>query len=333
MLIFAAVLILVLWFCQIVYLEKIYKFIKEREVENTLSHISDIFEKSDDNIMEGLEKIASDAEICIRVVDEDGKTLYSVENSFGCTIHSLTTQDMQLYYNRTADNGGKLVFTSDEETKKRKNNDNMDRIPPPQDKVSKEAADVSEAADGEMTTIMPAPDNNKRPIEDNLIKDMQGGRESMVCASIMQINDASCLVLVDARLTPVDATVNTLRIELSLISVIMVLLALILAYLVSRAIASPIIKVNDAAKQLAKGNYDVVFDGRDYTEINELSDTLNYTSKELAKTEGVLTGISSGAALYAAVQLAKRPENKGKNIVALLPDSGDRYYSTPLLQD
>lgn len=285
MLIFAAVLILVLWFCQIVYLEKIYKFIKEREVENTLSHISDIFEKSDDNIMEGLEKIASDAEICIRVVDEDGKTLYSVENSFGCTIHSLTTQDMQLYYNRTADNGGKLVFTSDEETKKRKNNDNMDRIPPPQDKVSKEAADVSEAADGEMTTIMPAPDNNKRPIEDNLIKDMQGGRESMVCASIMQINDTLCLVLVDARLTPVDATVNTLRIELSLISVIMVLLALILAYLVSRAIASPIIKVNDAAKQLAKGNYDVVFDGRDYTEINELSDTLNYTSKELAKTE------------------------------------------------
>lgn len=68
-----------------------------------------------------------------------------------------------------------------------------------------------------------------------------------------------------------------------------------------------------------------------YDEIFTVSNEAAFEiGKEIAKTEGVLVGISSGAALYAALELAKRPEYQGKTIVALLPDSGDRYYSTPL---
>ena len=63
------------------------------------------------------------------------------------------------------------------------------------------------------------------------------------------------------------------------------------------------------------------------------SDDAFATGRLLAKKEGILTGITSGAALWAAIQLARRPENKGKSIVALLPDSGDRYYSTPLFTE
>ena len=76
---------------------------------------------------------------------------------------------------------------------------------------------------------------------------------------------------------------------------------------------------------LNTGIYDSVFP------VNN-DDAFEY-ARLLAKKEGISVGISSGAALYAAIQLAKKPENKGKTIVALLPDSGDRYYSTVLFQD
>ena len=77
-----------------------------------------------------------------------------------------------------------------------------------------------------------------------------------------------------------------------------------------------------------------VLDTKVYDEIIPVeNDDAFATGKEIGKSEGVLVGISSGAAVWAAIQLAKRPENAGKNIVVLLPDTGDRYLSTPLFAD
>ena len=71
-----------------------------------------------------------------------------------------------------------------------------------------------------------------------------------------------------------------------------------------------------------------------YDEVITVSDSDAFaTGKLIGRSEGVLVGISSGAAVYAAVTLARRPENKGKNIVVLLPDTGDRYLSTALFAD
>ena len=77
-----------------------------------------------------------------------------------------------------------------------------------------------------------------------------------------------------------------------------------------------------------------VLDTKVYDEIIPVeNDDAFATGKEIGKAEGVLVGISSGAAVWAAIQLAKRPENKGKTIVVLLPDTGDRYLSTPLFAE
>ena len=77
-----------------------------------------------------------------------------------------------------------------------------------------------------------------------------------------------------------------------------------------------------------------VLDTKVYDEIIPVeNDDAFATGKLIGKKEGVLVGISSGAAVWAAIQLAKRPENKGKTIVSLLPDTGDRYLSTPLFAD
>ena len=101
---------------------------------------------------------------------------------------------------------------------------------------------------------------------------------------------------------------------------------------------SPVLKEGKAGPHRLQGigaNFvPAVLDTELYDEIFEAeAEDAFAAAKLLAKKEGISVGISSGAALHGAITLAKRPENKGKTIVALLPDSGDRYYSTPLFQD
>ena len=85
---------------------------------------------------------------------------------------------------------------------------------------------------------------------------------------------------------------------------------------------------------IGAGFVPAVLNTKVYDEIIPVADNDAFeTGKKIGHKEGVLVGISSGAAVFAAIELAKRPENEGKNIVVLLPDTGDRYLSTPLFAD
>ena len=110
-------------------------------------------------------------------------------------------------------------------------------------------------------------------------------RLSAVYVGIQSQGGSQYLIVQSTELSPLSAMMNTLQDQTLWSGLILSLLALLMAYVMSRLITNPFIKMNDAAKQLALGKYEVNFSGSGYREINELADTLNYASNELAKTD------------------------------------------------
>jgi len=95
------------------------------------------------------------------------------------------------------------------------------------------------------------------------------------------------LILLNTSISPVVSTVQTLKVQLLWITVIMIVLAVIMALLLAKNLSSPIVKINKSAKVLAQGKYDVDFEASGYREIAELANTLNYAAKELSKVESL----------------------------------------------
>ena len=123
------------------------------------------------------------------------------------------------------------------------------------------------------------------------VDDSFGGRDDTesIIYTLITNNAAGdrILIILNSVITPVSATVDTLNRMLIIISAVLLILALIFAAVISRRISRPIIRINESAKQLAKGNYDVSFSGRGYREISELAGTLNYAAEELGKVENL----------------------------------------------
>lgn len=310
----AGVILAALWICQTVYLDQFYKYIKEQDLEKSVTELEQALKEEDPS--DSVKDIARNSELSIKIVDSQGEELYSEQFEQVSAIQSLTKEQLQMYYEEVKKNGGQLEFSSNEELRKERERENV-KNPEGLEKPD-EAPEKPEGAPGNVEQLREFDDNDRffipgaesnvlkpvtdmgieaellippigmdRPIEEHLIRYIRGGQESMVCAKIMDVQGEECLALVTVKLTPIDATVQTLRVQLVYISVIIIILSLMLAFLISRSVSKSIIKVNESAKELAKGNFDVTFEGRDYREIEQLSDTLNYAATELAKAENL----------------------------------------------
>ncbi len=142
--------------------------------------------------------------------------------------------------------------------------------------------------------ISPSPNFPKMDVYDaqlpkkEVLKKISNQKVSLMCCTFVNLDDnTQCLLIIDNNLVPLDSAVAILKLQLTYISIIVVVIASVVAILLARNISKPITKLNNAAKKMANGQYDVKFEGSGYLEINELNENLNNTVLELQKTENL----------------------------------------------
>ncbi len=270
---FVAFILIVLWVFQVALLIPFYKNIKNRELEKTADTISDAL-----SAMEGVSSesmtdfngtlwdVAERYSVCVtiwRVEDEHARFFSVADVSDDCLIHKVTAPKRFIeMYQMAKSNGGRFSC---------------------QVKMHREGM-IWMDGDGQIL----GPEGWDSEEDTNpLPNDSQADEDT--CALHMRLmrggDGAEYIILLDSELTPVNATVTTLKAQFSWIAAILLLAALLLAYLMSRRVSRPLIRMNEAAQTLAKGEYDVHFAGQGYRETRELAQTLNYAAEELSKID------------------------------------------------
>lgn len=284
---FTAVLIGILWFLQVVYLDTFYRQIKEQELKKAATYVQENMES--DKVQDVIDRMAKEYDVSILITDTKGEPLYKTDEGGSQIAFWLSSSQFRYYYEKAQNSGGELdiVFET--------GNQNEDRMPPEQmipsqtieEQMLEGQMSEGQTLEEQMSEIQDpeggkfGEEINRNPFygnERNQIKRMMGIR-------LADTAQGGRVILIESLLTPVEATVNTLRTQLIYISVITLALSLVLALLLSKSISKSIAKVNESAKKLGKGEFDVVFEGKDYKEIAELSETLNKAARDLAKVE------------------------------------------------
>ncbi len=262
-LLFGVIIVIVLWIFQTFFLESFYTMTKSSQVEKNASIISKSIEENK-NVQGTIENVASYNSLSVYVYDSDSlfSLKYACEYDNPATTLNFEYHDVYTYYKNAMENDGQYMCITS--------------------KYGEESLRIkfkSRMLDGFATSDMPQ-------TEIRYIKDHSDKIQNMVYADIINLRDGSeCFLLVTSSITPLTNTVEIIRDQLYIVTFVFVFLAVIFSLYASLRIAKPISKTNNAAKELAKKNYNVDFNARGYLEVEELNDTLNYAKTELAATE------------------------------------------------
>ncbi len=244
---FCGILLILLWLFQVVFLDDFYKAIKINEIKTSGNTIEKNIDSED--LGELVSRLSINNDMCIEILSETGEQLYSSDVLWDCILHKMPPFEKIQLIMKTQDLGGELLehFNRDNFKNERYNDKKfIGRVPPPD----------------------------------------TGMQESIILTKIVTNNDGEKMfVFLNSVISPVSSTVTTIRIELYVITGFMLLFSILLAIVIAKRVSKPIEKLNEAAKILAKGKYETEFSAAGYKEIAELSDTLNFTAKELSKVD------------------------------------------------
>ncbi|MDP4119940.1 MAG: HAMP domain-containing sensor histidine kinase [Bacillota bacterium] len=274
-LLFSAIMLVVLWFFQIVFLDKFYEAIKTSQVKKIVTTVSEHIGNKD---------LATEvANVCAN--NDVRISIYNVTDSSQPSLYMMSSNQ-----SRT----GVMQPSDDQSSQSTRSFWSVMGIPS-QEQVEAMAELAHENGNSYFASNYSGVYAKMGQIIGNDIAgqiadgNQQGDHQAqrMLGVQLVSSSGTTYMISVDATVSPITSTEQTLRIQLGIITIILILLTLIISFYVAKRLSKPITKINESAKELSKGNYDVVFDGKGYEEIAELNTTLNYMTRELSKVEGL----------------------------------------------
>ena len=255
---FVVLILVILAFFQVGMLDRFYERIKQKELQTTAKTIAAAL-GDEDALERAVYGCAAEYSTCVRVFrvkDDLARAVATADVSGDCIIHHVSSDYLSSLYQRAVESGGicsgKVQFRS-----------------------------------GGLVWLKGNEPAEQKPATPELIPEQPYDEDvSALYIQIVHTDDRQeYVIMLDAVLTPMSATVSTLKTQFFWIVALLLLAAVLFAYLMSRRISEPLVRMNEAAKQLACGNYDVEFAGNGYRETRELAQTLNVAAQELSKTD------------------------------------------------